>query len=304
MPGGATAAAAPAAAAGASAPAASAPAAGAGAGAAAGGKESEASKRARRRAAQKANKKALREADEAQAAKFAKGAADSTADAAEGGERKEVAQDGEDAAVKTEGESKAGDASSSRSAAAIAVEVVPEEAPLSGSGSSDAVLAEMAEVFARFRQRGEEASGVRADEGGEEDRAASKTPHAMSKEERIDDELRQQSGETSNGDGGNESLSRRKQKQRDRLAISDLKLLVSKPEVVELHDANAADPKLLVYLKSYRNAVPVPMHWAQKRKYLQNKRGYEKGKLVPFNHSVTSIESWKGVLSLSVALDG
>jgi splicing factor 3B subunit 2 len=142
------------------------------------------------------------------------------------------------------------------------------------SGGSDAVLAEMAEVFARFRQRGEEASGVRAEEGGEED-AASKTPHAKSKEERIDDELRQQSGEA-NGDGGGESLSRRKQKQRDRLAISDLKLLVSKPEVVELHDANAADPKLLVYLKSYRNAVPVPMHWAQKRKYLQNKRGYEK----------------------------
>ncbi|OIT35236.1 hypothetical protein A4A49_27941 [Nicotiana attenuata] len=38
-------------------------------------------------------------------------------------------------------------------------------------------------------------------------------------------------------------------------------------------DASAADPKLLVHLKSYRNTVPVPRHWSQKRKYLQGKRG-------------------------------
>merc|ERR1712100_895041 len=36
------------------------------------------------------------------------------------------------------------------------------------------------------------------------------------------------------------------------------------------------DPKLLVYLKSYRNSVPVPRHWLRKRKYLQGKRGIEK----------------------------
>lgn len=34
-------------------------------------------------------------------------------------------------------------------------------------------------------------------------------------------------------------------------------------------DATAADPKLLVFLKSYRNTVPVPRHWCQKRKFLQ-----------------------------------
>lgn len=38
----------------------------------------------------------------------------------------------------------------------------------------------------------------------------------------------------------------------------------------------AADPKLLVLLKATRNTVPVPKHWSQKRKYLQNKRGIEK----------------------------
>jgi splicing factor 3B subunit 2 len=31
-----------------------------------------------------------------------------------------------------------------------------------------------------------------------------------------------------------------------------------------------------VYLKSYRNTVPVPRHWSQKRKFLQGKRGIEK----------------------------
>lgn len=41
-------------------------------------------------------------------------------------------------------------------------------------------------------------------------------------------------------------------------------------------DIRARDPKLLVFLKAYRNTVPVPRHWSQKRKYLQGKRGIEK----------------------------
>ena len=41
-------------------------------------------------------------------------------------------------------------------------------------------------------------------------------------------------------------------------------------------DVTASDPKLLISLKSYRNTVPVPAHWSQKRKYLQGKRGIEK----------------------------
>ena len=71
-------------------------------------------------------------------------------------------------------------------------------------------------------------------------------------------------------------LSKRAQKAASRLSIAELKQLVAKPDVVEYHDANSHDPKLLVHLKSYRNTVPVPNHWSSKRKYLQNKRGYEK----------------------------
>jgi splicing factor 3B subunit 2 len=46
--------------------------------------------------------------------------------------------------------------------------------------------------------------------------------------------------------------------------------------VVEVWDTTAADPRLLVFLKSYRNTIPVPSHWCTKRKFLQGKRGLEK----------------------------
>lgn len=52
--------------------------------------------------------------------------------------------------------------------------------------------------------------------------------------------------------------------------------LVARPDVVEMHDVTAQDPKLLVHLKATRNSVPVPRHWCFKRKYLQGKRGIEK----------------------------
>jgi len=45
---------------------------------------------------------------------------------------------------------------------------------------------------------------------------------------------------------------------------------------VEVWDVTAPDPITLVYCKSLRNTVPVPSHWGQKRKFLQNKRGVMK----------------------------
>lgn len=82
------------------------------------------------------------------------------------------------------------------------------------------------------------------------------------------------------GDGNNkeeeEKLSKRKLKKLTRLSVAELKQLVSRPDVVEMHDVTARDPKLLVQLKAYRNTVQVPRHWCFKRKYLQGKRGIEK----------------------------
>lgn len=73
-----------------------------------------------------------------------------------------------------------------------------------------------------------------------------------------------------------EKLSKRKLKKLTRLSVAELKQLVQRPDVVEMHDVTARDPKLLVQLKAHRNTVQVPRHWCFKRKYLQGKRGIEK----------------------------
>ncbi|OMO65606.1 PSP, proline-rich [Corchorus olitorius] len=65
-------------------------------------------------------------------------------------------------------------------------------------------------------------------------------------------------------------------KKKKRMKNGELKKICSRPDVVEAWDATAADPKLLVLFKAYRNTVPVPRHWCQKRKYLEGKRGIEK----------------------------
>lgn len=65
----------------------------------------------------------------------------------------------------------------------------------------------------------------------------------------------------------------KKQKKLNRIKLAELKQLTKYPEVVESWDVTSKDPKLLVYFKSLKNTVPVPKHWAQKRKYLQSKRG-------------------------------
>lgn len=77
--------------------------------------------------------------------------------------------------------------------------------------------------------------------------------------------------EEPNKDG--KKLSKKKKKQKNRMKISELKQKTSHPEVVEAWDVTAQDPILLVYLKSVKNSIPVPKHWSQKRKFLQNKRG-------------------------------
>jgi splicing factor 3B subunit 2 len=61
-----------------------------------------------------------------------------------------------------------------------------------------------------------------------------------------------------------------------RMKISDLKALTSKPEVVEAWDVTAQDPIFLIHLKTLKNTIPVPKHWCQKRRFLQNKRGIVK----------------------------
>lgn len=46
--------------------------------------------------------------------------------------------------------------------------------------------------------------------------------------------------------------------------------------LLQMHDGNSNEPLVLCYLKGYRNTIPVPKHWSQKRRYLQNRRGWVK----------------------------
>lgn len=83
-------------------------------------------------------------------------------------------------------------------------------------------------------------------------------------------------GSDSGSDDDEDEVSRKKRKADLRMTIAALKANCARPEVVEVWDVSAPDPNLLVYLKAYRNTVPVPRHWSQKRKFLQGKRGIEK----------------------------
>ncbi|KAF8125954.1 DUF382-domain-containing protein [Boletus edulis] len=82
--------------------------------------------------------------------------------------------------------------------------------------------------------------------------------------------------DSDDSDAPKKPLSKKKQRKLSRLTIAELKQLVPKPEAVEWTDPSAADPRLLLHLKCYRNSVPIPAHWSAKRDYLQGKRGIEK----------------------------
>ncbi len=56
--------------------------------------------------------------------------------------------------------------------------------------------------------------------------------------------------EDGGGEEGAEAKSKKKRKLEARLKIADLKQACPRPEVVEVWDVTAQDPKLLVYLKA------------------------------------------------------
>ncbi|KAJ3937280.1 MAG: DUF382-domain-containing protein [Lentinula lateritia] len=136
------------------------------------------------------------------------------------------------------------------------VEYVPEQLDVQGSA-----LEAFSDVFARFQLPPDESSQ-------NEDQAPSKGEVIYSDDDMASDD------EAS--DSEKKPLSKKKQRKMARLTVSELKQLVKKPEVVEWTDVTAADPRLLLHLKSYRNTVPIPIHWSAKRDYLQGKRGIEK----------------------------
>ncbi|KAI9188942.1 hypothetical protein H9P43_000364 [Blastocladiella emersonii ATCC 22665] len=140
----------------------------------------------------------------------------------------------------------------------IEIEYVAETPAIDGSSE----LAEyFGSVFAKFEPVIEEAA-PETEAAGDADGDGAKS-----------DSDSDNDGEGDDGEGG---MSNRKLRKAARLTVAELKQLVDRPEVVDWVDVTATDPTLLVAIKSLRNTVPVPVHWSQKRKYLQNKRGLEK----------------------------
>jgi splicing factor 3B subunit 2 len=84
------------------------------------------------------------------------------------------------------------------------------------------------------------------------------------------------SDEGSDADEEAKPLSKKKLRKQRQMSVAELKQVAKKPELVEWTDPSAADPRLLLHIKAYRNTVPVPAHWSAKRDYLQGKRGIEK----------------------------
>ncbi|CAL4966231.1 unnamed protein product [Urochloa decumbens] len=145
----------------------------------------------------------------------------------------------------------------------IEIEYVPEKAEL-----DDPLLDDFKAIFEKFSFK-DAAAAAAEDEKTDEGAADATKKSSMDDDDDEDDEQEAQKKK----EGG---LSNKKKKLERRMKIAELKQICNRPDVVEVWDATAADPKLLVYLKAYRNTVPVPRHWSQKRKFLQGKRGIEK----------------------------
>ncbi|KAI8904706.1 hypothetical protein EDD86DRAFT_212610 [Gorgonomyces haynaldii] len=129
---------------------------------------------------------------------------------------------------------------------AFQVEVVPEEIEM------DQGFEQVLENFQQLAQR-----KVPREQVVDENQESSE-----SEDEEMDYETRVQS--------------KKKLRKMGRVPIAVLKEKAKRTEVVEWTDATAQDPFFLVELKSYRNTVPVPAHWSNRRKFLQGKRGTEK----------------------------
>ena len=107
------------------------------------------------------------------------------------------------------------------------------------------------------------AAGSDADssDDGEEYMAAQARSHRMGDEGDDDDAARR---------------SKKELRRAGRLTVAQLKQSVAHPELVEVHDPNSREPHLLIDLKATHNAVTIPQHWCQKRKYLSMKKASTK----------------------------
>uniref|UniRef100_A0A182LVU4 PSP proline-rich domain-containing protein n=1 Tax=Anopheles culicifacies TaxID=139723 RepID=A0A182LVU4_9DIPT len=150
----------------------------------------------------------------------------------------------------------------------VEIEYVPEKVTIADLGP---MYRQFYRVFEIFKLDTKSKEAVKSAEDTDKEKAAAET-------KKVDDGLDYDYDDMGDQDekDDKEKVSKRKLKKLNRLTVAELKQLVTRPDVVEMHDVTARDPKLLVQLKSHRNTVQVPRHWCFKRKYLQGKRGIEK----------------------------
>jgi len=149
----------------------------------------------------------------------------------------------------------------------IEIELVPEEIKL------DAAYAEFSRIFDHFKFGDSQSTAVIVEKKEEVKTAGSSKAAELERLQRLFEDEEEEKQENKDD---KPKLSKKKLKKLTRLSVAALKQLVNKPDVVEMHDVTALDPKLLVSLKATKNTIPVPRHWCAKRTYLQGKRGFEK----------------------------
>eukprot|EP00928_Gymnodinium_smaydae_P047671 TRINITY_DN31826_c0_g1_i1.p1 TRINITY_DN31826_c0_g1~~TRINITY_DN31826_c0_g1_i1.p1 ORF type:complete len:769 (+),score=251.12 TRINITY_DN31826_c0_g1_i1:90-2396(+) len=145
--------------------------------------------------------------------------------------------------------------------------VAPDLLDVEGTSlEDDPAFAAIRERFKHVEPAPEETAGSDDDDDEPKEKKRRGKPKASLMDE----------AESSDDDEDEKTLSKKRKRLASRISVADLKTLVKRPDVVEVWDTTSADPKLLVYLKAYRNTATVPRHWSSKRKYMAGKRGVEK----------------------------
>jgi hypothetical protein len=149
--------------------------------------------------------------------------------------------------------------------------VMPKLSELEGSSDPELAL-----IYKQFIPTSAEETTIGHDEKVDDENYDEKNNRKTKKNLLNEEEEREEEEEEENVGDSSADSSLTSRRQRKKQLYSNLALLkreVLRPDVVEAHDVNSYDPKLLVYLKSLRNTVPVPRHWCHKAKYLQGKKG-------------------------------
>ncbi|KAK0607423.1 hypothetical protein LWI29_014753 [Acer saccharum] len=136
----------------------------------------------------------------------------------------------------------------------VIIEYEAEKAEL-----EDGIDDEFRKIFDKFRFR--DAAGSEKDDKKDE---SAQNPDSKKNDDSEDNQQKEKG-----------VCNKKKKLQRRQTKLAQLKQ-ICESDVVKVWDATAADPKLLLFWKAYRNTVPVPRHWCQKRKFLQGTRGIQK----------------------------